>query len=187
MGFFNNTLKNNMDDYEAKNRKRILDILARIPGVNCPEGWKRTDIAIGGLLYVGFSEVTTNKLVCISSQAQSVIDCDSLQINYCTEDYDEDNLAARADELENEIIHIAGIGGGGMRLLSKTGESLIQVSPQYPKENIVYQPHYLSCFTEPEKCMYIYSGYEIRAYGFSQCNNYFVIGDSATLSIFKRL
>lgn len=30
-------------------------------------------------------------------------------------------------------------------------------------------------------------GYEIRAYGFSKCSNYIVIGNSADLIIFKRV
>ena len=70
----------NISDMEDENRNRLLDIVQRIP-VGIPDGWEKTTYAVGGLMYVGFSNVCTEKLVVISSQGQSVIDCKSRQQN----------------------------------------------------------------------------------------------------------
>ena len=52
-----------------ENRKRLISMIQQIP-VRIPEGWTKVELGIGGLLYVGFSQVQTEKLICISSQGQ---------------------------------------------------------------------------------------------------------------------
>ena len=59
---------------EAEHRKRLLDLLDQIP-TGVPAGWEKETLAVGGLMYLGFSNLQTEKLVVISSQRQSVIDC----------------------------------------------------------------------------------------------------------------
>ena len=97
---------------EAEHRNRLLDLLEKIPrGV--PAGWEKETFAVGGLMYLGFSNLQTEKLVVISSQRQSVIDCRTWEKTYCEENYDEEGLAACAEPLGDELIPIAGEGGGG--------------------------------------------------------------------------
>lgn len=192
MGLFNKKNSNsyvnyNIDEIENNNRQVVCAKLENIPNVDAPAGWKRIEIAVGGLLYIGFSDVDTKKLICISSQGQSVINCETGEVDFCDENYDEFELTAIAEELGNEIVHIAGIGGGGLRHYSRTGDMLVSVAPQYPIEKIIFEPNYKSCFTQPEDCLCIYKGYEIRAYGFSRCGNYIAVCDSADLIIFKRV
>ena len=112
-----------MDENEIAHRKRMQDIINRIP-IGIPNGWEKTAYAVGGLTYLGFSNVHTEKLVVVSSQRQSIIDCKTGSKTYCIENYDEDDLIALAEELGDEIVPIAGDGGGGLRRFSKDGNTL---------------------------------------------------------------
>ncbi len=113
-----------MDANEIEHRKKMQGIIQRIP-TGIPDGWEKTTYAVGGLMYLGFSNVHTEKLVVISSQRQSIIDCQTGSKTYCTENYDEDDLIALAEELGDEIVPIAGDGGGGLRRFSKDGNILV--------------------------------------------------------------
>ena len=69
---------------ENEHKKRLLDLLDKIPrGV--PAGWEKETFAVGGLMYIGFSSLQTEKLVVISSQGQSVIDCRTWEKTCCEE------------------------------------------------------------------------------------------------------
>ena len=73
-----------MNASENAQRKRMLDIILRIP-TGIPDGWKKATYAVSGLMYVGFSNVCTEKLIVISSQSQSVIDCKTGSKTHCIE------------------------------------------------------------------------------------------------------
>ena len=175
-----------VNDIEQRNRKRLLNINSRIPA-GTPSGWEKTTFAIGGLLYIGFSNLHPEKLIVISSQKQSVINCKTSQKTYCEENYDEMDLIALATELGDEIIPIAGEGGGGLRRFSKDGTLLVSAAPFWPKEQIIFMPNYASWYDQPETCTVIFEDYEIKAFGFSRCGNYMAVGNSHTLDIFKKI
>ena len=170
---------------EAENRKRILDALTAVPK-RTPEGWRRADIAVGGLEYIGFSELQPKKMVCISSQSSSIIDCDSRAISFQDISVDELELTAVTDALPGETIRLAGIGGGGLRHMNAEGDQLTVAAPDYPKVQIIYQPQYKSCFLEPKMCSVIFEEYEMRAFGFSKCGNYIIVACSGGVTIFAR-
>ena len=88
-----------IDEIENNNRQAVFTKLKNIPNVDAPGGWKRIEIAVGGLMYIGFSDIDTKKLICISSQGQSVINCETGGINFYDENYDELELNAMAEEL----------------------------------------------------------------------------------------
>jgi len=175
-----------MSDVEAANRKRMLDIIQRIPS-GVPDGWERETFAVGGLMYIGFSNVCPEKLIVISSQGQSVINCETGEKVYCEENYDEDDLIALAEELGDEIVPIAGDCGGGLRRASKDGNMLALAAPFWPMENIIFMPKWISYFQNPEKCTIIFEDYEIKAFGFSRCGNYMAVCNSHTLDIFRKI
>lgn len=175
-----------MNANEIEHRKRMKDIIQRIP-VGIPDGWEKATYAVGGLTYVGFSNVHTEKLVVISSQNQSVIDCGTGSKTYCSENYNEDNLIAIAEELGDEIVPIAGDGGGGLRRFSKDGNILMSVAPFWPMVKIIFMPNYTFYTLNPEKCTIIFEDYEIKAFGFSKCGNYIAVGTSDTLDIFRKI
>ena len=170
---------------ENEHRKNTIKTVNQIPK-GIPLGWECHTLAVGGLMYVGFSEIQTEKLVCISSQAQSVIDCNTMQKTYCDENYDEDDLIACAEGLGDEIIKLAGDLGGGLRRASKEGASLQKVAPYWPKEQIIFCPDFQSPYIAPEKCCNIFEDYGIIAYGFSRCGKYFVIATSSDLTIYRK-
>lgn len=175
-----------MNANEIAHRKRMLDIIQCIP-TGIPEGWEKATYAVGGLMYVGFSNVCTEKLVVISSQRQSVIDCKTGSKTYCSENYDEDDLIALAEELGDEIVPIAGDGGGGLRRFSKDGNILVSVAPFWPMEKIIFMPNYSLYTLHPEKCTIIFEDYEIKSFGFSKCGNYIAVATSDTLDIFRKI
>lgn len=170
---------------EDENRQRVLHTLASIPK-RTPKGWKRSDIVVGGLEYIGLSELQPRKLICISSQHCSVIDCDTRAIAYHDIIYDELELTAVTESLPGETIRLSGIGGGGLRHYSPKGDALIAAAPEYPKVQIIFQPEHKSCFLEPAACSIIFEDYEIRAYGFSRCGNYIIAACSGGVTIFAR-
>ncbi len=52
----------NISDVENDHRIRLLDLIRRIPS-GTPDGWEKTTFAVGGLAYIGFSNVRTEKLI----------------------------------------------------------------------------------------------------------------------------
>lgn len=176
----------NISMIEEEHRKKMLNMVNQIPK-GMPLGWECHVIAVGGLMYVGFSEVQTEKLICISSQAQCVINCETMQKTYCDENYDENDLIACAEELGDEIIKIAGDMGGGLRTHLKEGTSLQKISPYWPKKQIIFCSDFQSPYISPDKCYNIFEDYEIKAYGFSKCGKYFVIATASDLTIYRRI
>lgn len=169
---------------EAENRKRLLALLEKIP-YGVPAGWEKETFAVGGLMYLGFSAVQTEKLVVISSQRQSIIDCRTWEKVYCTENYDERDLIAGAEPLGDELIPIAGEGGGGLRRLSPAGDGLGRAAPFWPREQVIFMPRYTIWQQHPEACTVIFDDYEPLAFGFSRCGNYMAVGTSSEVDIFR--
>ena len=54
----------------------------------------------------------------------------------------EGDLIALAEELGDEIVPIAGEGGGGLRRYSNDGNTLMSVAPFWPAEKIIFMPNY---------------------------------------------
>lgn len=175
-----------MDRLEEENRERLLKLIGRIPR-RVPEGWEKRTFAAGGLLYLGFSNVCTEKLISISSQGQRVIDCETGEKTRCEENYDEEDLIACAEAAGDEVVPVAGEGGGGLRRFSRTGDGLAFAAPWWPKEQVVFMPEYASWYQCPEKCSVLFDDYELRAFGFSRCGNYMAVGSSDTLEIYKKV
>ena len=175
-----------MDANEIEHRKKMQCIIQRIPS-GVTDGSEKITYAVGGLTYLGFSNIHTEKLVVRSTQRQSIIDLKTGSKTYCTENYDEDVLIALADELGDEIVPIAGDGGGGLRRFSKDGNALVPVAPFWPMVKIIFMPNYTLYTLNPEKCTIIFEDYEIKAFGFSKCGNYIAVGTSDTLNIFRKI
>lgn len=174
-----------MEPMEEANRQRLLELNRRIPH-RVPEGWDKLTFSVGGLLYLGFSNECTEKLVTVSSQGQRVLNCRTGKKTYCEESYDELDLIVCAEELGGEVVPLAGEGGGGLRHFSPQGDILISAAPYWPKEQVIFMPDYASWYQQPERCVVLFEEYELRAFGFSKCGNYMVVGSSSTIEIFRR-
>lgn len=175
-----------LERVEKENRVYMMNIAKQIP-VGTPTGWQEETLSIGGLMYVGFSEIHTDQIVCISSQHQSVIDCRTGERRYVEELYVENDLIAYLDGIESEQVHIAGEGGGGLRRYSTDGNILQQIAPFWPKEQIVFMPNWCSCWSSPKDCWIVSDEYEIKAYGFNKPGDVFIIATSSDLIIYKKM
>ena len=47
-----------IEEIEKANRNRLLSLISKIPE-RVPEGWEKMEFAVGGLMYLGFSDVHT--------------------------------------------------------------------------------------------------------------------------------
>ncbi len=174
-----------LQDEEGAYRERLLALLERIPrGV--PAGWERERYAVGGLRYIGFSAVQTEKLICVSSQGQRVIDCKTGEKLSCDGDFDEDSLIACAGLLGDELVPLAGEGGGALRRFGGAGDALDTAAPFWPREQVIFMPGFVSWYQNPEACAVIFDDYALRAFGFSRCGSYFAVACSHTLDIYRR-
>lgn len=79
------------------------------------EGWSIVaNFSVGGFEWLGFSKEKTNKLICISSQKSTLVDCENGKIEECNVVYDEKEFLAICEQLPNEQIAIAGEYGGNL-------------------------------------------------------------------------
>lgn len=181
-----------MDSYHKKNRMRLLGMIEQISEERNPKGWQHiTSIAVGGLLSVGFSQDGPYLLV-VSTAGRSVINCDNGE--KIARDYEEyaglDKYGLHCQGigvLENELIFLCGIDGGGLPTSNEGGESLELVSPNWPLNSLILSESFKHPFSQgdQEYCKIIYTDY-VRAYGFSWCGNYIVAASSSDLNIWKR-
>jgi hypothetical protein len=183
-----------MNEYERRNRERLVDILDRIPKIDCPVGWRKVGtFAVGGLESIGFSK-KSDLLLIVSSQGRGVIDPTSGK-NVARDDestgswLDERYLTCQGTgPLAGERIQLAGIGGGGLPLGTSHGESLHLVAPDWP----IYRLIYCGAFGDPlsdrhqSSCVVIASDH-MRAYGFSWSGDAFAYATGSDVTIFSRM
>lgn len=144
------------------------------------EGWELvTSFSVGGFEWLGFSKENPNKMIIISSQKTTVLDCDNGKLENCTIDYDEEELIAICDKLPNEQILIAGEYGGRLPETTNKGE---QVLIQETNEHIMTITFILNYSKEIK----VYENYSAYICGFSYNGNYFVIANDGGIIVIKR-
>ncbi|MBP3609515.1 MAG: hypothetical protein J6J42_04160 [Lachnospiraceae bacterium] len=148
--------------------------------------WEKTaEHSVGGFLWLGFSRQQTNKLICISSEYTSVMDCDTGEIKECDADYDEEKYIAVCDCFPTEVIDIYGQYGGYPVLETPQGESIsIQTQEELYAGKIVKR--YKIQVSTPDSVVELYNNYGYYVCSFSVCGNYFVLADDAGITVRKR-
>lgn len=136
------------------------------------------EIVVSGLEWVGFSKVNTRKLLCISSQKTTIIDCFSGEVFECSSEYDEEATIAYCDELPNEEISIAGYYVGKIPDSSVQGDSV-----SINKENFITTVLFSSA--QGNKSM-IFCNYGFYTCSFSYDGKYFVFAQDAGVTVLKR-
>ena len=143
-------------------------------------GWEFvTSFSIGGFEWMGFSKESLNKMIIISSQKSTILDCNNGKLENCIIEYDEEELIAICDKLLNEQILIAGQYGGELPETTKQGE---QVLIQETSEHI----RTVTFIYNKEKKIKIFENYGPYICGFSYDGNYFMIVDDAGIIVLKR-
>lgn len=165
-------------------REHINGILSKLPFQESPNGWhKKFDAAVGGLIYLGFSE-NCDCLLTVSSSGRGLWDLSTGERIARIHEPEGTGLNERKllcqgiDLIEDENVRVAGVGGGGLITGTHKGERLTLTSPLYPCYDVVFQPNYRSCFAEGKNqdCVIVFRGF-VKIYGFSYSGDYFVIAD----------
>ncbi|MDE5984613.1 MAG: hypothetical protein K2H13_05110 [Eubacterium sp.] len=147
-------------------------------------GWNVSmEKSVGGLEYIGFSRLSANRLICISSQKITVMDCEKTTIKECDGDYDESALLAVCDELSGEELVIAGQYGGELPDNTIQGEHIF-VSEKRNGRLVKYKVEFV---TKQQKRIMIYDDYGYYTCGFSYDGNYFAFASDAGVCILKRI
>ncbi|ALP90546.1 hypothetical protein [Clostridium butyricum] len=144
-------------------------------------GWKIVfEKSVGGFLYAGFSKKQPQKLMCISSQAISFIDCNKGICKYCDGDYDEDCLIAVCEGIDDEEISIAGQYGGRLEYNSIQGESIIVNTSKDFITEVTFK-------LNTGKIIKISKVYGYYTAGFSYDGNFFVFCDDGGITVLKKV
>lgn len=182
-----------MNEYEKKNRERLISLLSNLPSCESPEGWQAVGkFAVGGLTEIGFSK-TAELLLVVSSSGRGVFDCAQGEKIARDDEVDGDwykpaELVCQGiGPLQDEAIYIAGLNGGGLPTSNRRAETLEIVSPEWPKSNLIFCAPYRSALVEGHQvgCVTVASDY-LRAYGFSWSGNSFAYATSSDVTIFRR-
>jgi hypothetical protein len=182
-----------MNDYEKKNRERLITLLSKLPSSECPDGWESIGkFVVGGLIEIGFSK-NAELLLVVSSAGRGVIDC--VQGKKISRDDEVDGewympaelMCQGIGPLQAEAVHIAGLHGGGLPTSNSLGQSLEVVSPEWPKTNLIFCAPYKSALIEGHQtgCVSIASDY-FRAFGFSWIGNSFAYATESDVTIFRK-
>lgn len=148
-------------------------------------GWKLIlEKTVGGLEWIGFSRHSPSKLLCISSQKCTVIDCSDATVIECDVDYDENLFVAICDQLPNEEISIAGQYGGALPLSTVQGEHVTIKTDCVNETNIAFTVTFTSASKESYE---LFRNYGYYACGFSYDGNYFVFAQDAGITILQRV
>lgn len=138
------------------------------------------EFSVGGFEWLSFSRKYTGKLVVISSQKTTIVDCNTGQIKECDVDYDEEELVAFCEDLPDEELSIAGQYGGELPLLSGKGEEINVFTDENHIMSIVFSQ-------DGAEDVLIYNSYAAYVFGFSYDGDYFVVANDGGVSILKRV
>lgn len=144
-------------------------------------GWKCVkELSVGGLEWVGFSKEYSNKLLCISSQMSTLIDCKTGNYDECDCEYDELTYTAVCSLLPNEVINISGQYGGGI-LHSTLENEKVRIEHSTYNQTAVY-------FTEASQIeTIIFKEYGFYTCGFSYDGKFFVFAQDAGITLLRKV
>lgn len=144
------------------------------------KGWKiSASFSVGGFLWLAFSKKRPEKMIVISSQKTTIVDCDNGSIEDCNIEFDEKSLTAYCDKLQDEELSIAGQYGGTLPTLSGKGEKVAVSTSNDHIMRIVFIRSWL------DKRL-IYHNYDAYICGFSYNGDHFVLADDGGILILKR-
>ncbi len=159
----------------------------------------KNTFAIGGLENVGFA-CNRDILLVLSSQGQGIFDClngnkiarKKDEADWWKEFNEETNTIRGFDGLENEIVKTCGLYGDDiLKKSTKDGWTLIISEPQpddKPFEKYLIRKIYLVNSETREEIFVGKDGAcELRAFGFSDTGNSFIIALSCDLTIYSRV
>jgi len=143
-------------------------------------GWQlAASFSVGGFEWLAFSEKQQGKMMIISSQRTTVVDCENGQITDCETVFDEQELTAYCDLLSDEELHLSGQFGGELPHSAPSGEKVtVRTNDK----------HIMQIFftAADDRTTQIYDRYDAYICGFSGDGNYFVLADDSGILILKK-
>lgn len=149
-------------------------------------GWSKvTEFSVGGLMWVGFSKRQPHRLLCISSQYTSLVDCNNGDIAECDAEYDEECYAALTSCLPDEVVDIYGIYGGSPLLDTSAGDeiSITKQEERFGNKTVIRTKVIFNTYDEAVE---VYNDYGFYICSFSVDGNYFVLAEDAGITVLKR-
>jgi hypothetical protein len=147
--------------------------------------------AVGGLTEVGFSD-DTDLLLVVSTQGRGVIDCKTGErvVRDKTEPddswYDERRLRAFGiGPLEGQLIRLSGLHGGGLPNGGRDGWWLESITLDWPDVNLLLGGPWGWIYDEKTPFVKLAVESAVRAFGFSDTGQTFIIATSSDVSIFR--
>ncbi len=143
--------------------------------------WKAVkEFSVGGLEWIGFSKEYSNKLLCISSQKCTLVDCTTGNYEECDCEYDELTYTAICSLLPNEIIKISGQYGEDILQSTKKNELIkAKILPDNQTE-----VHYVNALGND---ILIFKDYGFYTCGFSYDGKYLVFAQDAGITLLTRV
>ena len=176
----------------------VRDALLAARAVDTADIWHPVGThTIGGLVAVGFDR-TSEEMLIVAENGQSVVDCRSGTLRYRNEDadgYDAPPLkAARLDHPAAERFDMAGMDGGGLRAATSDGWHVDRISLCWPETYCILHPPDASihALAQVQRGMgttfYLMAKEreEIRAFGFSWTGESLVLATASNLRIWTR-
>lgn len=143
------------------------------------------EFSVGGFIDMGFSELESGKLLCISSQYAAVIDCNTGEKVRCECEYDEWRRIAVCSQLQDETVKLCSVWSGGKRLESRQGESVrIITTEESVGGKIRRKDQVMFCTERQEVC--IYDSYSIYNCTFCVRGDYFALACDGGVTVLKR-
>lgn len=166
----------------------VLEMKLSIQNIESKQlnGWLRSaEFAVGGFMWVGFSKRQPNRLLCISSQYISLVDCDTGEIVECDADYDEENFVAISESLPDEVVDIYGQYGGSPIWQTVFGEEILIYiqKEEYAGKTVIRTK---VTFQTLDENIILHNNYGFYTCSFSPCGNYLVFADDGGVTIFRR-
>ena len=144
------------------------------------KNWEITaNFSVGGFEWLAFSKEQHGKMIIISAQRTTIVDCNNGNIEDCNIAFDENELIAYCDKLSDEELSIVGEYGGSIPHTTSKGEKIIIKTSDEHIMKIYFVNGLLSR-------KLIYDCYDAYLCGFSYDGDYFVLADDGGILILKR-
>jgi hypothetical protein len=163
--------------------------------ISLPSPWRKTgDYAVGGLVEVGYAP-DSDLLLVLSSYGRGIFDVVTGErvARDRTEEYPMDSVSLAApgfDMLDGVTVRTAGLSGGGLPLGTTDGWGLMVLPLPFTRNGRYLVDHEISLEhgdVEGKVVVYRSTICELRACGFSETGNSFVIAESCDLQLFARV
>ncbi len=155
--------------------------------------WKKVGAwGVGGMRAIGYSDCS-RYIVVETSDGRGLFDCiTGEKVLHDRSEYENQELRLLCQgfgPLSGTSIRMSGLHGGGLPLFTHDGWSIEMISSWPNNEILLVEPGswlHGGKYGKPAKFQKIWSGYELRGYGFSYSGETLCIGESSDLVIYSK-